>query len=135
LLTTTGCDASCHEPVPPVCGARDELERHLDKEEQALFPACRYDQTKPLYRTRRRLLAALSALEVDLHQHAHEENNVLFPSIRATVANAIGGLGRATDGVRATRPPPGSKIIRSGARPARWRLVGVSRNMSPTRQF
>ena len=32
--------------------------------------------------THRVLLHALSEFEVDLHQHIHEENNVLFPKVR-----------------------------------------------------
>ena len=34
------------------------------------------DDRSPLYRT---LLAGLTALETDLHQHIHEENEILFP--------------------------------------------------------
>lgn len=33
--------------------------------------------------THRALLEALHALELDLHQHVHEENNILFPRVRA----------------------------------------------------
>ncbi|HKI90982.1 MAG TPA: hemerythrin domain-containing protein, partial [Gaiellaceae bacterium] len=36
--------------------------------------------------THRTLLAGLHALERDLHQHIHEENNVLFPRIRSRLA-------------------------------------------------
>jgi regulator of cell morphogenesis and NO signaling len=38
--------------------------------------------------THRALLEALQALELDLHQHIHEENNVLFPRARAMAAAA-----------------------------------------------
>lgn len=41
-----------------------------------------YDTAGALYRTRRGLLEALARLELDLHQHIHEENNVLFPRVR-----------------------------------------------------
>lgn len=34
------------------------------------------------------LLASLNALERDLHQHIHEENNVLFPRLRARLGEA-----------------------------------------------
>jgi regulator of cell morphogenesis and NO signaling len=42
-----------------------------------------YDTTVALCGTHRRLLDALHGLELDLHQHIHEENNVLFPRARA----------------------------------------------------
>jgi regulator of cell morphogenesis and NO signaling len=47
-----------------------------------------YDQTRALCRTHRRLLAALHALELDLHQHVHEENNILIPRLRTTLVRA-----------------------------------------------
>jgi regulator of cell morphogenesis and NO signaling len=42
-----------------------------------------YDTSATLCGTHRRLLDALHRLELDLHQHIHEENNVLFPRARA----------------------------------------------------
>ena len=36
--------------------------------------------------THRTMLGALRAFELDMHQHVHEENNVLFPRVRARVA-------------------------------------------------
>jgi regulator of cell morphogenesis and NO signaling len=42
-----------------------------------------YDTTGALCRTHRTLLDALARLELDLHQHIHEENNVLFARVRA----------------------------------------------------
>jgi regulator of cell morphogenesis and NO signaling len=36
--------------------------------------------------THRALLRALRAFELDMHQHVHEENNVLFPRARARLA-------------------------------------------------
>lgn len=42
-----------------------------------------YDTAGGLCRTHRTLLEALARLELDLHQHIHEENNVLFPRVRA----------------------------------------------------
>lgn len=113
-------------------GLRDDLERHMEMEEQVLFPAGRaladgqapaepidellvrhedehtdagdtlvamreltagYDDAGALCSTHRRLLDALRQLEVDLHQHIHEENNILFPRIRALIdtAGATGG--------------------------------------------
>jgi regulator of cell morphogenesis and NO signaling len=42
-----------------------------------------YDESRALCGTHRRLLRALHALERDLHQHVHEENNILFGKLRA----------------------------------------------------
>lgn len=47
-----------------------------------------YDSTAALCTTHRVLLEALHGLEVDLHQHIHEENNVLFPRLRALIGEA-----------------------------------------------
>jgi regulator of cell morphogenesis and NO signaling len=52
-----------------------------------------YNPARALCGTHRALLDALHALELDLHQHVHEENNVLFPRVRALAgaANSSGG--------------------------------------------
>lgn len=42
-----------------------------------------YDTSRALCGTHRRLLEGLRDIELDLHQHIHEENNVLFPRVRA----------------------------------------------------
>jgi regulator of cell morphogenesis and NO signaling len=42
-----------------------------------------YDPAAALCGTHRRLLEAFHRFELDLHQHIHEENNVLFPRARA----------------------------------------------------
>jgi regulator of cell morphogenesis and NO signaling len=42
-----------------------------------------YDSDTALCGTHRRLLEALEAFELDLHQHVHEENNLLFPRVLA----------------------------------------------------
>lgn len=42
-----------------------------------------YDPNQALCATHRALLDALHRLELDTHQHVHEENNVLFPRVRA----------------------------------------------------
>jgi regulator of cell morphogenesis and NO signaling len=47
-----------------------------------------YAPTRALCGTHRALLDALHALELDLHQHVHEENNVLFPRVRALAGAA-----------------------------------------------
>jgi iron-sulfur cluster repair protein YtfE (RIC family) len=36
------------------------------------------------------LLEALHRFEVDLHQHVHEENNVLFPRVRDMAGTQAG---------------------------------------------
>lgn len=41
-----------------------------------------HDRGRALCGTHRRLLDALRALERDIHQHVHEENNVLFGKVR-----------------------------------------------------
>jgi regulator of cell morphogenesis and NO signaling len=46
-----------------------------------------YDESRALCGTHRRLLRALHGLERDLHQHVHEENNILFGKIRARVGS------------------------------------------------
>lgn len=45
-----------------------------------------YDSAPALCGTHRALLEALHRLELDLHQHVHEENNVLFPRVRERAA-------------------------------------------------
>jgi regulator of cell morphogenesis and NO signaling len=106
-------------------GMQSELVKHIDAEEQILFPACRaldsidsragvddpllahleddhaavgaalcalrelsggYDADAALCGTHRRLLRSLQALETDLHQHLHEENNLLFRHVRTSRA-------------------------------------------------
>lgn len=49
-----------------------------------------YDPARALCGTHRALLDALRVLELDLHEHVHEENNVLFPRVRALAAAASG---------------------------------------------
>lgn len=48
-----------------------------------------YNSAAALCGTHRRLLEALQHLELDLHQHIHEENNILFP--RARTLSCSGG--------------------------------------------
>ena len=43
-----------------------------------------YDLDRALCNTHRATLDGLRELELDLHQHIHEENNVLFPRALAT---------------------------------------------------
>jgi len=42
-----------------------------------------YGAKRALCGTHRALLESLHELELDLHQHVHEENNILFPRVRA----------------------------------------------------
>lgn len=44
-----------------------------------------YDPDAAFCRTYRKLLDSLGRLELDLHQHIHEENNLLFPRARAAM--------------------------------------------------
>lgn len=48
-----------------------------------------YDPANAYCGTHRALLGALEGLELDLHQHIHEENNVLFPRVRRRQAEAV----------------------------------------------
>jgi regulator of cell morphogenesis and NO signaling len=45
-----------------------------------------YDESTAFCNTHRVLLHSLRELEADVHQHVHEENNLLFPKVRATLA-------------------------------------------------
>jgi regulator of cell morphogenesis and NO signaling len=47
-----------------------------------------FDERKARCSTHRELLTELRAFELDLHQHIHEENNVLFPRVREQLAVA-----------------------------------------------
>lgn len=47
-----------------------------------------YDVSAALCTTHGVLLESLRGLEVDLHQHIHEENNVLFPRLRGELGKA-----------------------------------------------
>lgn len=48
-----------------------------------------YDTRGALCGTHRRLLRELQALERDIHQHVHEENNVLFPKVRVLAGQPV----------------------------------------------
>ena len=45
-----------------------------------------YDTEQAFCGTHRALLEALQQFELELHQHVHEENNVLFPRVRERLA-------------------------------------------------
>ena len=47
-----------------------------------------YDRRRARCNTHRAMLDALEELELDIHQHVHEENNVLFPRARAARPSA-----------------------------------------------
>jgi regulator of cell morphogenesis and NO signaling len=46
-----------------------------------------YGAKRALCGTHRALLESLHELELDLHQHVHEENNILFPRVRAATVS------------------------------------------------
>lgn len=50
-----------------------------------------FDSSRALCGTHRALLRALQNLELELHQHLHEENNVLFPRVRELARSAGAG--------------------------------------------
>jgi regulator of cell morphogenesis and NO signaling len=54
-----------------------------------------YDTSAALCTTHRVLLESLRGLELDLHQHVHEENNVLFTRLRGGLGERANGLSRA----------------------------------------
>jgi len=66
------------------------LEREHDEAGAALHRlrelTAGYDTARALCNTHHALLDGLHGLELDLHQHVHEENNVLFPRARALAA-------------------------------------------------
>jgi len=78
-------------PVDPQA-LLDELEHdHADVGETLLVLrdlAGGYRSDAARCSTHRALLDGLRALERDLHQHIHEENNVLFPRVRSRLAAA-----------------------------------------------
>ncbi|MEZ5098643.1 MAG: DUF542 domain-containing protein [Thermoleophilia bacterium] len=82
-----GCRAA-EQGIPPTEGFARLLES-LEDEHSAVGTALsrlaaltgRYDSTRARCSTHRAALHALHELEVDLHEHVHEENNVLFPRV------------------------------------------------------
>jgi regulator of cell morphogenesis and NO signaling len=71
----------------------DELLAHLREDHASVGAALStmrelcadYDSERALCGTHRELLRSLHAFELDMHQHVHEENNVLFPRVLAHV--------------------------------------------------
>lgn len=63
-----------------------------------------FDRRTARCNTHRALLDALEELEMDVHQHVHEENNVLFARARSAGANAI-PRHRSPSRANAIRPP------------------------------
>jgi len=47
-----------------------------------------FDSRAALCSTHKRTLSELHAFELELHQHVHEENNILFPRVRAQLARS-----------------------------------------------
>ncbi|MEO8967544.1 MAG: hypothetical protein ABI355_08030 [Solirubrobacteraceae bacterium] len=48
-----------------------------------------YERERALCGTHRSLVDALTAFELDLHQHIHEENNILIPRVRVRGTKAL----------------------------------------------
>lgn len=77
-------------PVPD-----DDLLEHLKDDHHGVGAALSrirelcgdYDETRALCGTHRELLRSLHRFELDMHQHVHEENNVLFPRVLALVGS------------------------------------------------
>jgi regulator of cell morphogenesis and NO signaling len=92
--------ASEEDVLFPACVALEQrrvpidaalLDRHEQEHQQvgdALDLSGDYDAEHALCGTHRALLEALAAFELDLHQHIHEENNVLLPRVRELAADA-----------------------------------------------
>jgi regulator of cell morphogenesis and NO signaling len=74
----------------------DELLEHLRDDHQSVGSALRrirelcgdYDEALALCGTHREVLRSLRSFELDLHQHVHEENNVLFPRVLAVLGSS-----------------------------------------------
>lgn len=83
-----GLDGRAGSAVPD-----DDLLQHLRDDHEGVGAALRrirelcgdYDETLALCGTHRELLRSLRSVELDLHQHVHEENNVLLPRVLALV--------------------------------------------------
>jgi regulator of cell morphogenesis and NO signaling len=97
------------------CGTRVEeslLEEH-EREHAAVghgLAALRvlgggYERERALCGTHRALLEALTAFELDLHQHVHEENNILMPRVHELNAPVKATPARPSDSLHAPRDP------------------------------
>lgn len=76
----------------PLIGKHEHDHEHVGDSLTALRELTSdYDIDHALCGTHRALLDALLSLEADLHQHIHEENNVLLPRVRALNASALSG--------------------------------------------
>ena len=64
-----------------------------------------YDRERALCTTHRALLDALEAFELDLHQHIHEENNILIPRVRELNAQLRATSPRPSASMRSPRAP------------------------------
>lgn len=89
-LLMAACRAT--DGAPPLTPDPSELEDH-ERAHRAVVEHLRairgltgdYELERAICVEHRALLAALRNLEVDLHRQIHEENNILFPLLRATV--------------------------------------------------
>jgi hypothetical protein len=80
-LEEPGLSASINRPaLDAIEHDHDEV---ADKLAQLRELTADYDTAQALCRTHHRLLEALRSLELELHQHVHEENNILLPRLRS----------------------------------------------------
>jgi regulator of cell morphogenesis and NO signaling len=80
-LEEPGLSASINRPaVDAIEHDHDEV---ADKLAQLRELTADYDTAQALCRTHHRLLDALRSLELEVHQHVHEENNILLPRLRS----------------------------------------------------
>ncbi len=79
--------AAGEEPAAPLAELVEEHEAEHARTGDALAAlrelAGGYATDRAYCGTHRTLLEALQGFELDLHQHVHEENNLLFPQLRA----------------------------------------------------
>jgi len=64
-----------------------------------------YERERALCNTHRALLDALTAFELDLHQHIHEENNILMPRVRELNARVKATSARPSDSLHTPSDP------------------------------
>ena len=86
--------------------------------------------------TMRALYDALAHLEKDMHQHVHEENNVLFPKARALAATGSsrgGGRSCLSQGIQGVRPAMKLEIPKCAATAGKKRICTALRQAGEKR--
>jgi iron-sulfur cluster repair protein YtfE (RIC family) len=81
LDSVMGRSASINGPAVGVI--EHDHDEVADKLAQLRELTADYDTAQALCRTHHRLLEALRSLELELHHHVHEENNILLPRLRS----------------------------------------------------